>query len=338
MKIKIGVLGASSLTAQHLVKLVLNHKFSQIKHLVSESSKGRKVNEVYNLTKYFDNFIFEDFNPEILARECNLIISCREHTKSIQDIRRLLSVNPKLKIIDLSADLRLKDKKDYKIWYNFEHPNPELLKDSVYGLTEIFPDKIKKANLIANPGCYSTCVILGCAPLLNDIKSEIFIDAISGVSGAGLKPNDRNLAINVLENVYYYKVGCHQHLPEMKTVLKTLSNKNFNIIFVPKVCSFKYGITTTIFLKLQKKLNKKEIFNRFSNYYKNSNFIKLLPYGKIPQIKEVAGTNFCEIGFVNTNSYLIIITALDNLIKGAAGQAIQNMNLMFGLKETEGLL
>jgi N-acetyl-gamma-glutamyl-phosphate reductase len=258
-------------------------------------------------------------------------------------VNKALKMKAKIKFIDLSADFRLKDINLYEKWYAFSHNNEDLLKKAVYGLPEIYYQKIKDAFFIANPGCYPTCSILSVAPLFANefINKEevIIIDAICGVSGAGKKENGRNLAIEVEENIKPYKIGLHPHTPEIEQELGSLNQDKVSVMFAPHVASFKYGMLTTSYIKLRRKTPFKDIIEKYYEFYEGKPFIRICKQEEYPEIQNVVGTNFCDIGIQvdeRTNT-CIAMGCIDNLFKGASGQAIQNMNIMFGFDETEGL-
>jgi len=344
MNIKIGIVGTTSMSAGILIKLLLNHKHAEIKALVSDNFAGKKVHELHkNLAGMLDKQVIKHDTDE-LANTCDVIFFCKQPGESIDRITELVKNknNKKLKFIDLSADYRMKDVALYPKWYGFEHKNPELLKDAVYGLPELYADKIKSAYLIANPGCYATAVILSLAPLLKSKTGDnnsIICDAFSGVSGAGRNPNERNMAYNVEGNILPYKIGNHQHTPEIEQELNNAGNTTgTKVLLIPHVVQFKYGIFATSMVKLAKKTGIDEIYGIYEKFYSGKKFVRILKENDYPEIRNVEGTNFCDISIKLFNEYAVVMSAIDNVVKGASGQAIQNMNLMFGLPETEGLL
>jgi len=340
-KIKIGIIGASSISAEILLKILLNHKFAEIKYLVSQHYSDVNISKLYkNLYKIFDKK-FDKYIPEKIAKECNLIFLCRGPNQAVKIIPELIKYNNNLKFIDLSGDFRLKNHQNYLQWYSFIHTSPDLLKESVYGLPEIYKKQIKKTKLVANPGCYSTGIILGLIPVLknNLLKDNTIIcDSYSGFSGAGRQPNEKNLSLNTEANIITYKLGNHQHIPEIKQEIENIYKNKIDLVFVPHVVPFKTGIMSTIFVKINKNILTKDIIKIYNNFYKNKPFVRILDENEYPEIKNIQNSNFCDIGIKCINNNLIIITAIDNLIKGASGQAVQNMNIMFDIPETEGLL
>ncbi|OGW17871.1 MAG: N-acetyl-gamma-glutamyl-phosphate reductase, partial [Nitrospirae bacterium GWC1_57_7] len=247
------------------------------------------------------------------------------------------------KVVDLSADYRITDPAVYEKWYEHGHRYPALLTEAVYGLPELYRERIEKASLIANPGCYPTSAILGLAPLVRggmiDLES-IIIDAKSGVSGAGRSPTLAHHFPEVNEGLMAYKIGTHRHTPEIEQELSALAGKGVIVSFTPHLIPMNRGILTTIYARLTKFIDTAELRARFEEAYRNEPFLRLLPPGQVPNVRHVRGSNFCDIGVTADprTGRAVIVTVIDNLVKGAAGQAVQNMNLMARFEETEGLL
>ncbi|HAV43206.1 TPA: N-acetyl-gamma-glutamyl-phosphate reductase [bacterium] len=346
-KIRVGIIGAASLTSGVLLKLLANHRYATIVLLASETQDGQEVGDIHRFLRNILDLKTVRYNSDEVIEECDVVFFSKPHGEFLEGASDLINkarkIKPKIKFIDLSADFRLKDANSYKEWYGFVHKDEFLLESAVYGLSEVYYQEIKKAFLIANPGCYPTCTILSVAPLfgdqLVDIERAIIVEAICGVSGAGRKPNERNLAMEVEENIKPYKIGIHPHIPEIEQELGLLIKDKISALFVPHVASFKYGMLTTTYLKLQKEMVFEDIVERYREFYKNKPFIRIRKKGEYPEIQNVESTNFCDIGIQidKRTDICIIMGCIDNLLKGAAGQAIQNMNIMFGLDETEGL-
>lgn len=348
--IKAGIVGAGGLVAESLLTLLSKNKAVEIVHLVSETFAGKKVTEAHKKLIFLKNKKFLGYDKDILVKDCNVIFVIKQAGESlpiVQELSELINIrknSSKQIIIDFSADFRLKEPDTYKEWYGFKGTYPEhLLEDTVYGLCELYREKIKKAKLIANPGCYPTPAILCLAPLVaNDLihTDSIIIDAYSGVSGAGVskKNMERNLAMNVIDNIFPYNIATHRHIPEIEQELNLIKkNKNTKVIFVPHIVGFKYGIAETIYVKLK---SNRELHGIYNSFYKDEKFVRIYPEGKIPELQNVVGTNHCDIG-INPDlrtGYVIITGMIDNMIKGAAGQAVQNMNIAFGIDEQAGLL
>lgn len=350
-KINACIIGARSLSSGELLKLLANHKYVNMSMLISGPEvKGKYIQEEFPFLRGIIDKQMETYDCEKIINNCDVIFMHKKHGEGIEKTDELIEQSQKIgknnKIIDLSADFRLKDMTLYKKWYNFEHKSPKLLEKAVYGLTELNREKIKGATLVANPGCYPTASLLALAPLLKnnlvDSSAAIIIDAYSGVSGAGKSKNNlgTNLAINVEANIIPYKIGHeHQHIPEMEQEISSMLNKEVSVTFSPHVLSFKYGILSTSYVKLKERYKGEEIYSIYKKIYKNEPFIRLSNKDEYPQVKNVVGTNFCDIAFkIDRKSKIVIVmSAIDNVIKGASGQAIQNMNVMYGYDEIEGL-
>ena len=344
-KINIGVIGGSGYTGLELVKILKNHKYSNISFLTSRTYKNKSVGEVFpSIQDDGENsLVFKETASKKDYEDIDLLYLCLPPHSSMEHIKNNIS-NKSLKIIDIGSDFRINDPDSYKIWYGKDHIIPELLKDFTYGLPEINRDLIKKSLYIANPGCYPTSVLLGLAPLLKTgLKPyHISIDSKSGVSGAGRKLAEPYLFGNLNNNFYAYSPETHRHIGEMEQEIKKISGQDYKIDFTPHLLPVNRGIFSSIYCKVTGDLPddfKESIIKNYNDFYKNSIFVKILTEG-IPQLKDVVGTNRCLIGIgYDKRTYTLkIFSAIDNLLKGAAGQAVQNMNLMFGLKEYEGLL
>ncbi|MFH1838086.1 MAG: N-acetyl-gamma-glutamyl-phosphate reductase, partial [Candidatus Kuenenbacteria bacterium] len=346
-KVKIAIIGGAGLASASLLKLLLKHPYAIPIFIISDSQTGKKVSEVHKCLRDLTNDSFVSYKPEDIVEQCDLVFLSKNHSEALEEytakLIKLAKIREKnIRFIDLSADFRLKNPNLYDEWYHFHHKKPELLKCAVYGLPELNADNIRNATLVANPGCYATTAILGLAPLTSYFSdnNRIIINAYSGVSGAGkTTQNGRNLFMDVENNIIAYKIFTHPHIPEIEQEIGILANKSIQITFIPHVVSFRYGIFTTICIELNKKLSWKDTYALYSKFYANKPFIRILKEGDYPEILNVEGTNFCDISIEidnRTNTYVIMV-AIDNIIKGASGQAIQNMNVMFGFNETEGL-
>ena len=337
--IKVAVLGATGYAGIELVRLLTNHPEVEICVLGSQSFDGQKISDVYqNLRGILDKEC-EKVDLDKVA-ECDVAFTALPHGASKDVIPSIIERG--VKVIDLSGDFRYDDIKVYEEWYGQKHSSPELLAESVYGMPELHREKIKKARLIGNPGCYTTCSILGAAPLLakglGDSKN-IIIDAKSGVTGAG-----RGLALQThfcecTENSKAYKVASHRHTSEIEQELSNVSGKEIVLSFTPHLIPQKRGILSTIYINLTKPCTTEEIVELYKEYYKDEFFVRVKNAGELPETKHVAGSNFVDIGVVVDKRLqrAIVVSSLDNVVKGAAGQAIQNMNLMFGFDEKTAL-
>jgi N-acetyl-gamma-glutamyl-phosphate reductase len=344
-KKKVSIIGAASISAAFLMKIASRHKSILLKHICSSSQAGKKVTDYHSFLTGSVDAVFTAPDTDTLIADSDVIFITRPHGEFISDtaelVKSALNTGRDIKVIDLSADFRLKDSALYEGWYGFSHEYPELLQGAAYGLTELNSDKIKDASLVANPGCYPTCAILSLAPFISKkfACDGIAINALSGVSGAGNRPSAKNIAMKVSENIFPYKVGgVHQHTPEIEEQLSVIGYTG-SVTFVPHVAPFKYGIIETIYVKLNEEVDESGLNKAYEDFYAGCRFVNILSPGDFPEVKDVVGTNFVNIGLKidkRTNT-LIIISCIDNVIKGAAGQAVQNMNVMLGIDEAEGL-
>jgi N-acetyl-gamma-glutamyl-phosphate reductase len=335
--LKIGIVGATGYTGVELLRLLVGHEQVDIHVVTSNSEKDNYVTDVFpSLSGYLDLKFSEHDSPALI--ECDLVFFATPHATSMYKIPELLNAN--VKIIDLSADFRLQDAEQWQHWYGVEHAAPELLESAVYGLPEINRDRISKAALVANPGCYPTAVSLGLLPLLEegvvDLNSLI-ADAKSGVSGAGRKAAMASLFSEASETFKAYGVSGHRHLPEICQTLSLCSGQTVDITFVPHLVPMVRGIFATLYARLQQA--DLDVTNIYTRRYINEPFVEVLPNGSEPDTRGVRGTNMCRIAVSQAqgSDKLVILSVIDNLVKGAAGQAIQNMNIMFGLDEVTGL-
>ncbi len=337
--IKTAVLGATGYAGIELVRLLVSHPDVEIVSLCSQSFAGQKISDVYQSLRGVLDMECEEINYDKLST-CDVVFTALPHGASKTVIPSLAERG--LKVIDLSGDYRYDDPKVYEEWYGEKHSSPELLAQSVYGLPELHREKIKSATLIGNPGCYTTCSILAAAPLIASGLGEhknIIIDAKSGVTGAG-----RGIALpyhfcECTENSKAYKVGTHRHTSEIEQELSNLAGEQIMVSFTPHLIPQKRGILATVYINLSREATAEEVHKIYTDFYAGEPFVRIKPLGELPETKHVAGSNFIDIGVVVDKRLqrAVIVSALDNIVKGAAGQAIENMNLMFGLDETTGL-
>lgn len=340
--IKVGIIGATGYAGNELVRLLLGHKDAEIVWLGSRSYIDQNYSDVYrNMFKLVDAKCMDD-NMEQLANEVDVIFTATPQGLCASLVNdEILS---KTKIIDLSADFRLKDVNVYEQWYKLEHKAPQYIDEAVYGLCEINRDKVSKdTRIIANPGCYTTTSILTLYPMVKEgiiNPDTIIIDAKSGTSGAGRGAKVANLFCEVNESMKAYGVGTHRHTPEIEEQLGYACGRDdLKIIFTPHLVPMNRGILVTAYANLAKDVTYEDVKAAYDKYYDKEYFVRVLPKDVCPETRWVEGSNFVDIGFKiepRTNR-LIMMGALDNLVKGAAGQAVQNMNLLFGLPENEGL-
>ncbi len=338
--VKVFICGGSGYTGCELLRILISHPNVVITGVTSERSSGKKVSDLFPNLHHYERLRYEQLNVSKIVDKAEVFFMALPHAES-QEAVDFLYRHGKI-VIDLSADYRLKDATIYEKWYKVTHRFRQTLKRAVYGLPEIYRNKIKRAKLIANPGCYPTGAILGLMPAIKhnliDIQS-IIIDAKSGVSGAGRKADISVSFCEVNEGFKAYAVGTHRHTPEIEQELSFLSGKKIAVTFVPHLLPVDRGILTTIYATLTKKISGEEIATIYRNSYRNEPFVRILEYGVYPNIKNVRGTNFCEVGLKlneSTNT-IIILTAIDNLVKGASGQAVHNMNIILGFDEKTAL-
>jgi len=339
--INVGILGATGYAGIELVRILSQHPDVKLVYLASQTYADKNISDVYPNLRGILDISCEELDIEKAAKECDIVFTALPHGASKAVIPQL--VEKGLKIIDLSGDYRYNDAAVYEKWYGEKHESPELLSKSVYGLPELYRNKIKNAVLIGNPGCYTTCSILGLVPLLaNKLidTTNIIVDAKSGVSGAGRSLGLGYHFCECTENMKAYKIATHRHTSEIEQELSIAAGEEIIISFTPHLIPMKRGILSTIYANLNEKHTTRELLNVYRNYYKNEFFIRIYKEGTLPETKHVAGSNFVDIGLVVDErlNRVVVVSAIDNLIKGAAGQAVQNMNIMFGLNERTGLL
>ena len=338
--IKVGIIGATGYAGGELVRILMGHKEAEIVWYGSRSYIDQKYADVYrNMFQIVDAKCMDD-NIEALADQVDVIFTATPQGFLASVINE--NILGKTKIIDLSADFRIKDVKVYEKWYGIEHKSPQFIEEAVYGLCEVNRDKVKGARLIANPGCYTTCSILTAYPLAKEgiiDMSTLIVDAKSGTSGAGRGAKVPNLFCEVNENMKAYGVASHRHTPEIEEQLGYASGENVTISFTPHLVPMNRGILATEYATLKKDVTGEEVKAIYDKYYADEKFVRVLGEGVCPETKWVEGSNYVDIGFKldpRTNR-IVMMGAIDNLVKGAAGQAVQNMNLLFGLSESEGL-
>jgi N-acetyl-gamma-glutamyl-phosphate reductase len=340
-KLQIAIIGASGYTGAELIRILLNHKKVEISALVANSNAGQKIEQLYpHLIRY--NLPDLKKIEEVDFSKIDVVFGCLPHTTSQETFKKLLAdeKNSHLKILDLSADFRLENPDDYQKWYDHEHIAQNLQTQAVYGLTEIHRNKIKKSNLIACPGCYPTSALLPLIPLLENnliSKDNIIIDSKSGTSGAGRSVKQGNLFCEVNESVKAYSIGKHRHIGEIEQELGKASKAKIEIDFTPHLLPINRGIISTIYADINPQFSIEDVKNCLNTKYEDEAFVQIIE-GE-PNIKDVVGTNFCLITARKgrTPNKLILVSVIDNLCKGASGQAVQNMNIICGFDEAEGL-
>lgn len=337
--IKAGIIGATGYAGEELVRLLTAHPQVEIAHVVSKSFAGKKLSEIYGSYLSVD-LTLEDMDLDSLAEDCDVIFLGLPHGASLEVAPKLCQKG--VKVIDLSGDFRYNDPAVYEAWYGIHHSHPDLLQKAVYGLCEIHREEIPQATLVANPGCYTTTSILPLYPLLKEglvQRENIIIDAKSGVSGAGRKEKLAFSFCETHESFKAYGVTTHRHTSEIEQELSIAAGSEIRLSFTPHLLPLKRGIFATIYANLCEGVSADAIAQAYEKAYGSCQFVHVLPHGSLPELKFVNGSNNCAIGFqVDARlRRVVIISCTDNLIKGAAGQAIQNMNLLFGLDESAGL-
>jgi N-acetyl-gamma-glutamyl-phosphate reductase len=335
--IRVGIMGATGYTALELIKLLLRHGGAKIEVLTSRQEGRPHVSSIHpSLTGRLDLHL-EDIGPEKVAERCECAFLCLPHAASAESAKALLARS--VRVIDFSADYRLNDATTYRQWYEHEHPDPERLGKTPYGLPELFGSQIPKADLVANPGCYPTSAILPLAPLLKAglIEPEdIIVDSKSGVSGAGRTPKLNTLYPECNESISAYSVGKHRHQPEIEQILSRATGKSVNVIFTPHLTPMDRGILSVIYARPTRPVTEGEVMSCLREFYAGKPFIRIVNH--LPATKDTAHTNFVDITARVVKGRVVLVSAEDNLIKGASGAAVQNFNLMYGFEETEGLI
>lgn len=328
-KLKIGIIGATGYTGAELLRLLLDHPQAEIKYLTSTSFVGKDINEIYPFLAVKFSHKLTEYNAKDV-KGLDVVFVCLPHGHSMQIVPEIIDSG--VKVVDLGADFRFSDLSVYEKTYQ-KHTAPKLNSEAVYGLPEINRDKIKNATLIANPGCYVTAATLALKPIIdsgNFVPGSIVIDAKSGISGAGRVPAQDTHFSEADSNFSAYKIGVHRHQPEIEQNLGGVK-----VVFTPHLLPVNRGIFATIYVKLSKKCKKDDIVDILCKTYSDEPFVRIVD--DLPTLKDVAGSNYCLISPTVNDDQLVLISVIDNLIKGASGQAIQNMNIMFGLPETMGL-
>jgi N-acetyl-gamma-glutamyl-phosphate reductase len=338
--IRVFICGGSGYTGSELLRILSGHPEVAVTGVTSERSAGKSVTDLFPHLRNYSGLVYEPLRIRDIPGKADLFFLALPHGES-QEAVDFIFAHGKM-VVDLSADYRLKNPGTYSEWYRVPHKYHKTLKKAVYGLPEIYRSRIRKAKLIANPGCYPTGAMLGLLPAIKNNLTDtasIVIDSKSGASGAGRKADIALSYCEVNGGFRAYSVGTHRHTPEIEQELSLLCGKPVAVNFTPHLLPAGRGILTTIYARLAKKATAGELAGIYKTAYKTEPFVRVLDYGLYPDIKHVSGTNFCDVGLRlnETTNTLIIITAIDNLVKGASGQAVQNMNIMMGFGETTAL-
>lgn len=335
---KAAIIGGTGYGGLELIRLIHNHKYLTVSHVVSSSQPGEKLEEMYPHAATFLKGDMKEFDAKVLEKEADVVFFATPAGVSKTYIPELKNVQ----CVDLSGDLRLQSRHDYEVWYGGEAAPQKTLDEAVYGLTEVYYEELKQARICSNPGCYPTASLLGLIPAVQHglIKSEgVIIDGKTGVSGAGRKQSLMTHFSETNDNVSPYKIGRHQHIPEIEDYLSKAADNRSPITMTTHLLPMTRGLMCTMYGTLKKTISTEEVVEVYKAYYETHPFVRVRPAGTFPSTKEVAGSNFCDIGlYVNEQTeQLTIVSVIDNLVKGAAGQAIQNVNVMNGWDVKEGL-
>jgi N-acetyl-gamma-glutamyl-phosphate reductase len=339
LKTRVGIVGATGYTGVELLRLLLNHPEVEVTALTSQKYAGLPIDQVFPSLKKNPHLKCEELRVDEISKKTDLVFTAVPHKTAMETVP--LFYRQGKRVVDLSADFRFKDAGVYERWYQ-KHTAADLLSQSVYGLPELHREKIRNAKIVGNPGCYPTGALIGLIPLIKKgmVSLEgIVIDSKSGVTGAGRDVVLESLFCEINEGVKAYKIFEHRHLPEIEQELSEMVRKNVAVTFVPHLIPMDRGILTTVYLALTKKSKTEEVLNVFQEYYQKEPFIRICQQDKLPNTKDVRGSNYCDIGVKvsESDNRAVVVTTIDNLVKGASGEAVQNMNIMLGFPETMGL-
>ena len=331
--VKAAIIGGSGYTGGELARLLCRHPMIALEAMTSRRLAGVKVADEHS---YLEGFVDLKYEPTLNEKEeYDVVFVAAPHGASMEIVPSLMERG--MKVVDLSGDYRLPDPKVYSKWYGLEHKDAKNLGISAYGIPELFRDEISQATLVANPGCYPTCTCLGLAPLFSSdvVEQKVIVDAKSGTSGAGMEPTKMTHHPNCGSQIIPYKIGTHRHSPEIQMALEKVAKSPIEVIFTPHLMPIVRGMLCTSYVQLKKGMDKGSLFKLYSDFYSGKKFVRMV---NSPSISSVVGSNFCEIGLelAGTNT-VVVMSTLDNLVKGASGQAIQNANIMLGLPEEAGL-
>jgi len=337
--LKVAVVGASGYTGVELLRILIGHPEVEICCVTSRQHEGLPINQVFPSLSGFCELLCEPLDIAAIAQRADLVFTALPHKTAMEVVPDFLAAG--CRVVDLSADYRLKDRAVYEQWYQ-QHNSPELFSEAVYGLPELYAGQLRSARLVANPGCYPTSVILALAPLLEkhliDPKSLI-VDSKSGASGAGRGAKLGSLFCEVNEGFKAYGIASHRHTPEMEQELCGLAGCDIRLNFTPHLLPVNRGILSTCYADLLEEKTTEDLLELYQQRYSGEDFVRVMPVGQLPNIAYVRGTNFCDIGLVSDQKTgrVIVVSAIDNLVKGAAGQAVQNMNIMYDFHKALGL-
>ena len=335
--VRVGIVGATGYTGLELLRICSHHPEVEIIWATSDSYSGVELEKYCPAWQGRAGMVFEKPDLEKMAREVDIVFLGLPHGVAMDYVPTIL---PHAKVIDLGADFRIQNLEVYERCYGLNHKTPSIVREAIYGIPEIYRQQIKEARIIANPGCYPTSIIIPLYPLLKNhiIQPEIIADSKSGVTGAGKKPTEITHFCEVDENFKAYKIGEHRHQPEIQEQLSQAFGNPVEVIFTPHLLPIKRGILSTIYAQMEPSLSEKEMWDILNKFYQDEPWVRIYPIGQFPELKWVLGSNFCDIGIKKVDEkHVVIVSALDNLTKGASGQAVQNMNILFGIDERVGL-
>jgi len=329
---KVGIIGGTGYTGSELSRMLCTHPEVELAALTSRQNAGKKVSDIQTFLKGYSDIKFTEKISD--TKDLDLVFVATPHGVAMEEVPQLMVTG--MKVIDLSGDYRLHDASEYSKWYGHEHIDKKYLKKSVYGIPELFRGKIKGAELVANPGCYATSIVLACAPLVKAgvVDNDIIADAKSGTSGAGMVPSPRLHHPFCGESLIPYSVGTHRHTPEVEMAIESFSKTSVDVVMVPQLLPIVRGILSSCYMKLKKDMSDEEVAKIFEKQYGKEHFVH---YVKEPSIRAVVGSNHAHVSSNVLGNKVVAFGVLDNLVKGASGQAVQCMNLMLGIKETTGI-
>ncbi|MDD5064532.1 MAG: N-acetyl-gamma-glutamyl-phosphate reductase [Phycisphaerae bacterium] len=334
--IRVAIIGASGYTGAESIEIILRHNEAELTYLSALPEECGAVEEVFPRFKGRCGLQIEPLDIDKLSGLADVALCCLPHKVSMGFVPKLLKAG--LKVVDFSADYRIKNTEVYEKFYQVKHTDTANLKHAVYGLPELFRDQIKGASLIANPGCFPTGALLAIAPLLKNglIETDsIIVNAVTGTSGAGKNPSVKFHFPNMNENIFAYGIGTHRHMPEMEQIAGEIAGSDVQMLFQPHAGPFDRGILSTVYCQPKKKTTGEQLGKLYKDFYAGETFVQVCT--EAPAVKNVAGTNYCHVYPACVKDRIVVFSAIDNLVKGASGQAIQNMNIIFGLEETLGL-
>ena len=334
--LRVAIIGASGFTGADSIEILLRHPQAKVTYLTALPEECGRVSDTFGQFKGRCELDIEPLDLKKLSKAADVALCCLPHKVSMGFIPKLLAAG--VKVVDFSADYRLKDTTVYEKYYQVKHTDTANLKKAVYGLPELFREQIKKTDLVANPGCFPTAALLALAPLLKGKLIEtdsIIVNSVTGITGAGRNPSVKFHFPNMNENIFAYGIGTHRHQPEMEQVAGEIAGAKVGILFQPHAGPFDRGILSSVYCQPKKAVTNEQLMSLYKDFYKDERFVQICKDS--PAVKDVAKTNYCHLYPTFVKGKIVVFSAIDNLVKGAAGQAIQNMNIIFGLKESMGL-